>query len=95
MTTTERWSDPKNHELYNMGHLLTAGERLDRGEAYPRTASVHHNITTKTTFLDVAIKLADYLVSVSKQEGGGPDAFKNTFNPSQVGEFGWLIPYTK
>lgn len=44
----ERWSDTHNHELYNMGHLLTS-------------ASVHHDVTGERVFLDVAIRLADYL----------------------------------
>ena len=39
---------PNLHEMYNMGHLLTA-------------ACVHHRATGKTTFLDVARKLADCL----------------------------------
>lgn len=39
---------PYHHELYNMGHLLTA-------------ACIHHRSTGKTNFLDVARKVADYL----------------------------------
>ncbi len=44
----ERWTNLHDHELYNMGHLLTA-------------ASVHHTTTGQRSFLDIAIKLADYL----------------------------------
>ncbi len=47
----ERWTNLHDHELYNMGHLLTA-------------ASVHFDITGQRNFLDVAIKLADYLYEV-------------------------------
>ena len=42
------WTNLRDHELYNMGHLLTA-------------ASVHHRITGKRNFLDIAMKLADHL----------------------------------
>lgn len=44
----KRLQMPYHHELYNMGHLLTA-------------ACIHHRTTGKTNFLDVAEKLADYL----------------------------------
>ena len=44
----ERWGRPQLHELYNMGHLMTA-------------ASVHQRATGKTNFIAVARKLADYL----------------------------------
>ncbi len=44
----QRWTIVNDHELYNMGHLLTA-------------ASVHHRITGQRNFLEIAIKLADYL----------------------------------
>ena len=47
----ERWTDLHDHELYNMGHLLTA-------------ASAHHRITGKRNFLQIAINLADYLCDV-------------------------------
>jgi DUF1680 family protein len=53
--STNFWDDragrlqmPYFHEMYNMGHLLTA-------------ASVHFQSTGKTTFLDVARKNADFL----------------------------------
>ncbi len=44
----KRLQMPYFHELYNMGHLLTA-------------ACIHHRVTGKRNFLDVAEKLADYL----------------------------------
>ncbi len=47
----ERWGRRIYHELYNMGHLMTA-------------AAVHCRATGKETFLAVARKLADYLCSV-------------------------------
>lgn len=46
-----RWSRKQHHEDYNFGHLLTA-------------ASVHHRLTSKTSFLQVAIKASDYLYMV-------------------------------
>lgn len=42
------WQNLRWHELYNMGHLLTA-------------ATVHHRITGQRNFLQVAINLADHL----------------------------------
>jgi uncharacterized protein len=51
LTDRERWQDLKHHELYNMGHLLTA-------------ACIHHRATGKDDFLNVARKLADYLCTV-------------------------------
>ena len=47
----QRWSVRAHHELYNMGHLMTA-------------ASVHQRATGKSTFVAVARKLADYLYGV-------------------------------
>jgi uncharacterized protein len=48
LTDVPRWQDVKYHELYNMGHLLTA-------------ACIHHRVTGKDNFLSVARKLGDYL----------------------------------
>jgi DUF1680 family protein len=45
---SKRLEMPYKHELYNMGHLLTA-------------ACIHHRATGKENFLAIAIKLADYL----------------------------------
>jgi len=50
----ERFVKPQHHEWYNMGHLLTA-------------AALHHRVTGKSNFLEVAIKVGDY----------GYDMFKN------------------
>ena len=44
----KRFPHPRQHELYNMGHLLTA-------------ACVHHRATGKDNFLRIARKLGDYL----------------------------------
>lgn len=46
-----RWTDRRNHELYNFGHLFTA-------------ASVHKEATGKLNFVMVAMKAADHLWSV-------------------------------
>jgi uncharacterized protein len=48
LTDVQRWQEVKYHELYNMGHLLTA-------------ACIHHRVTGKDNFLGVARKLGDYL----------------------------------
>lgn len=45
---SSRLQMPYKHELYNMGHLLTA-------------ACIHHRSTGKKSFLRIAQKLADYL----------------------------------
>lgn len=42
----ERFQDPHYHELYTMGHLVTA-------------AVVHHRLTGKTSFLDIARRIGD------------------------------------
>ena len=65
----ERWTDLRDHELYNMGHLLTA-------------ASVHHRITGKRNFLEIAIKLADYLCAVFVP--CPPELAHFGFNPSNT-----------
>lgn len=44
----ERWTDMEKHEMYCGGHMIEA-------------AVAHHKATGKTTFLNVAIKYADYL----------------------------------
>ncbi len=57
----KRWEDLKYHELYNMGHLLTA-------------ACIHHRATGKDNFLHVARKLGDYLYAPFRAaaQGIGP-----------------------
>lgn len=42
-----RFQDPRHHEWYTMGHLLTA-------------AALHHRLTSKNNFLKVAIKIGDF-----------------------------------
>ncbi len=42
------FSNRRYHELYNSGHLLTS-------------ACIHHRVTGKANFLDIAVKHADYL----------------------------------
>ncbi len=49
--TKDRWQRRHHHELYNMGHLMTA-------------AAFHYQATGKKSFLEVAEKLADYLYTV-------------------------------
>lgn len=44
----KRFQKPQHHELYVMGHLITA-------------ACAHHRSTGKTNFLNVAVKVGDYL----------------------------------
>lgn len=50
-TQKPRFQDPREHEVYVMGHLLTA-------------ACVHHRMTGKDTLLKTAIKTADFLTRV-------------------------------
>lgn len=65
----ERWTNLHDHELYNMGHLLTA-------------ASVHHRISGQNNFLRIAIKLADYLHDVFVP--CPPELAHFGFNPSNT-----------
>ncbi|MHC4109993.1 MAG: glycoside hydrolase family 127 protein [Planctomycetota bacterium] len=44
----ERWQNKQHHELYNLGHLMTASAR-------------HYEATGKTNFLEVGKKTGDYL----------------------------------
>lgn len=69
LTERGRWENLKFHELYNMGHLLTA-------------ASVHHRVTGKRSFLAIAIKLADYLCDVFLPRP--PELAHFGFNPSNI-----------
>ena len=64
LTTVGRWSATIHHELYNMGHLMTA-------------ACLHHQVTGKSQFLDVAIRLGDYLDRVFSPR------------PPELAHFGW------
>lgn len=69
MTGRRRWTDIHDHELYNFGHLLTVGV-------------VHHQVTKKTTLLDVATRAADYLYDTFSTREPKLSAF--CFNPSQI-----------
>ena len=64
-----RWDKVVHHELYNMGHLHTAG-------------CIHFRITGKKTLLDVACKNADYLHQTFKDRDAKLANFG--FNPSQI-----------
>ena len=63
------WTNHRDHELYNMGHLLTA-------------ASVHHRITGQDNFLQIAVKQADYLYDLFMPRP--PDLAHFGFNPSNT-----------
>ena len=65
----EYWTDLRDHELYNMGHLLTA-------------ASVHHRVSGKRNFLEIAIKQADYLYDLFMPRP--PELAHFGFNPSNT-----------
>jgi DUF1680 family protein len=64
-----RFQEPHNHELYTMGHLITA-------------ACIHHRITGKTTLLSVACKAADYIYETFK--GRDPKLADFPRNPSII-----------
>ena len=71
-TTARGWprlQDPHHHELYTMGHLITA-------------ACIHHRITGKTTLLGVARKAADYIYETFK--GRDPKLADFPHNPSII-----------
>ncbi|MBL7040992.1 MAG: glycoside hydrolase family 127 protein, partial [Pirellulaceae bacterium] len=65
----ERFAFHHHHELYTMGHLLTA-------------ACAHHRITGKTNFLDIAKRTADYVHDTYK--GGDPMLANCPVNPSII-----------
>ncbi|MBN1671734.1 MAG: glycoside hydrolase family 127 protein [Kiritimatiellae bacterium] len=69
LTERTRWDSLHTHELYNMGHLMTA-------------AAVHHRVTGKMAFLQIAVKLADHLHDVFAPR---PVALAHFgFNPSNI-----------
>ncbi len=71
-TTARSWprfQEPHNHELYTMGHLLTA-------------ACIHHRLTGRTKLLDVARKTADYVYKTFK--GRDPKLADFPRNPSII-----------
>ena len=64
-----RWQNYNHHELYNMGHLMTA-------------ACIHHRMTGKKNFLDIAVKVADYLYATFQPRPKNLAHFG--FNPSNI-----------
>ncbi|MBT7163811.1 MAG: glycoside hydrolase family 127 protein [Victivallales bacterium] len=65
----ERFQQPGHHELYTMGHLLTA-------------ACLHHRLTSKTSLLEVAVRAADYVWRTFK--GRDPELAHFPYNPSII-----------
>jgi hypothetical protein len=65
----ERFQQINHHELYVMGHLITA-------------ACSHHAVTGETSFLDIAIKTADYIYRTFHTRD--PRLAHFCFNPSHI-----------
>lgn len=65
----KRFQKPQHHELYVMGHLMTA-------------ACAHHRSTGKTNFLSVAVKVGDYLYKTFITRD--PSLAHFGFNPSYI-----------
>jgi len=65
----DRWADLHNHELYNMGHLMTA-------------ACAHHRATGKDSYLKIATRVGDYLYEVFSPRPKELAHFG--FNPSNI-----------
>ena len=65
----KRFENIHHHELYNMGHLMTA-------------ACIHYRATGKTNFLDIARKTGDYLYETFKDRK--PQLANFGFNPSNI-----------
>ncbi|VGO21733.1 glycoside hydrolase family 127 protein [Pontiella sulfatireligans] len=63
------FSNRKYHEMYNCGHLYTS-------------ACIHHRVTGKTHFLDIAIKNADLLYALFQPQPASLGRFG--FNQSQI-----------
>lgn len=76
----KRWSEIANHELYNSGHLIMS-------------AVLHHRVTGKTNWLDIAIKHADYLYGVFQPRP--EELARFGFNPSQIMAFVELYRTTR
>ncbi|HUV66223.1 MAG TPA: beta-L-arabinofuranosidase domain-containing protein, partial [Sedimentisphaerales bacterium] len=64
-----RFQNPSHHELYTMGHLITA-------------ACIHHRVMEKNTLLEVACKAADYIYETFK--GRDPKLADFPMNPSII-----------
>ena len=69
LSGVDRWSDLHNHELYNMGHLMTA-------------ACVHYQATGKDDYLKIAIRVGDYLYDLFMPRPKRLAHFG--FNPSNI-----------
>ncbi|WP_139958678.1 glycoside hydrolase family 127 protein [Flavicella sediminum] len=65
----ERYSNTRQHELYNSGHLLTS-------------ACIHYRITGKSNFLEIAIKHADFLYKTFQPQTD--ELMRFGFNPTQI-----------
>lgn len=63
------YTNRRNHEMYNTGHLLTS-------------ACIHHRVTGQRNFLDIAIKHADYLYEIFYTEN--PKYARFGFNQTQI-----------
>ncbi|MHC4327961.1 MAG: glycoside hydrolase family 127 protein [Planctomycetota bacterium] len=66
---TKRFEKVAHHELYNMGHLMTAG-------------CIHYRATGKTTFLNIAKKTGNYLYETFRPRPVRLAHFG--FNPSNI-----------
>ncbi|WP_442511454.1 glycoside hydrolase family 127 protein [Novipirellula sp. SH528] len=69
LNNRERFSKRQYHELYNSGHLLMS-------------ACIHHRVTGKTNFLDIAVKHADLLYKTFQSRPAELARFG--VNPSQI-----------
>ena len=69
LTNKGRWQKRLHHELYNMGHLMTA-------------ACAHYRVTGKDSFLNIAIKLGDYLYKTFQPRP--PELVHYGWNPSNI-----------
>jgi len=66
-TNAVPFQDRHNFEMYNMGHLLT-------------TAVVHHQVTSKTNLMALALKAADFLYNIFN--GASPVVARSSVCPS-------------
>lgn len=66
---TKRFEKLNYHELYNMGHLMTAG-------------CIHYRATGKSSLLNIAKKTGDYLYTTFKERD--PRLAHFGFNPSNI-----------
>lgn len=68
-SNADRYENRRYHEMYNTGHLLTS-------------AVIHHRITGRCNFLDIAIKHADLLYTIFYPESKHYGRFG--FNQTQI-----------